>query len=73
MKKVKFTCKKTEKEYTTTYGGDRRSIKRRKLEDGEEEKVEVVKRPGALGKEDSQSRIRHETDIKFKLLGKYLE
>ena len=77
LKKVKLTAKKLEKEYTTSYGMPRKVDvkKRQRTEDGEEEvKIETVtRRPGALGAEDNQRRIRHETEIKFKLLGRYLE
>ena len=73
LKKVKLTAKKVEKEHTTSYGLPRQGNKRRRTDDGEEV-VEVYEKPaGALGKEDNQSRIRYETEIKFKLLGKYLE
>ena len=73
LKKVKIIAKKIEKEYTTSYGVERTSVKRRRLSDGGEEKVVLKKGPGALTAEDNQTRIRHETDIKFKLLGRYLE
>ena len=73
LKKVKMTVKKQEKEYTTTYGGSRTVTKRRRLSDGEEEKVTVQRGRGALTEEDNQRRIRYETDIKFKLMGRYLE
>ena len=53
LKKVKLTAKKIEKEYTTTYGGARSTIKRRRLSNGEEEKVEVKRGPGALSAADS--------------------
>ena len=53
LKKVKLIAKKIEKEYTTSYGGERTITKRRRLSDGEEEKI-VVKRPaGALSTEDN--------------------
>lgn len=73
LKKVKLTAKRQEKVYTTTYGGVRTITKRRKLSDGEEEKVVIQRRGGALKAEDNQSRTRYETEVKFKLMGKYLE
>lgn len=72
LKKVKLNAKKLEKEYITTYGKPRTITKRRKLEDGQEEEVVIQKAPGVLGAGDSQRRVRYETEIKFKLLGKYL-
>ena len=45
-------------------------VKRRKLDDGGEEKVTIVRSKGRLSESDNQRRIRHETDIQFKLLDK---
>ena len=77
LKKVKLTAKMLEKKYTTSYGQPRTQMvkKRKKTEDGDEEvQVEEVKKgPGALNADDNQSRVRQETEIKFKLLGRYLE
>ena len=77
LKKVKLTAKMLEKKYTTSYGQPRTQMvkKRKKTEDRDEEVQfeEVKKGPGALNADDNQSRVRQETEIKFKLLGRYLE
>ena len=53
LKKVKLTAKRCEKEITTIYGGTRSQIKRRKLNDGEEEKVVIHRGRGALSEADN--------------------
>ena len=53
LKKVKLTAKKIEKEHTISYGGERTATKRRRLSNGEEEKVEVKRGPGALSETDN--------------------
>ena len=73
LKKVKLTARKQEREITTKYGGRRTQVKRRRLSNGEEQEIIVEKKQGVLGDADNQTRVRYETEVKFKLLGKYLE
>jgi len=53
LKKVKLVAKKLEKEYTTSYGGERTITKRRRLSDGEEEKIVIKKGRGVLSEQDN--------------------
>lgn len=59
LKKLKLSIRREETAHIVTYGHSNRTIvKRRKLEDGEEEKVTVKRGRGALTEEDNQKRIR---------------
>ena len=53
LKKVKLTAKKTAKEISVEYGGEREITKRRKLSDGEIEVTKVKRGPGKLSEEDN--------------------
>ena len=53
LKKVKLTAKRQEKVYTMVYGGPRTIVKRRKLADGDEDKVVITRPGGVLKPEDN--------------------
>ena len=69
MKKVKLNMKRQQNTHRVSYGQAKRiQFKRRKNEDGDEEKVTIERSRGRLTAEDDQERIRYETEIGFKLL-----
>jgi len=70
IKKVKIVAKRIEATQTVQYDVPRPD-RRRKIDESGKEIVIERKRPGALNANDNQKYVKKETELTFKLLGKY--